>query len=174
MPDNYLNHLQRDIAAWDGKSAEDIELIFSRYAASDDIADAILALIGKAECQQGATWLLKRSFEQGISLNVKNTQLLIDALPALSCWQAKLHCLQSIGYLQIPNGGVLALEYWIRQCLIDNNKFVRAWAYSAFFELADQHSKYRPEALTFFELAARDEPASVMARIRQLKKRGFS
>ena len=173
MLDNTISQLQRDLAAWDGKTIEDIEQTLARYASNDDFTDAIVVLLSNTACHQGASWLLKRRFEQGVRLDIENTQQLINALSGLDNWQAKLHCLQSIGYLQIPSESVRALEYWDRHCLTDSNKFVRAWAYSAFFELADQYPKFRPEVLQFFELAARDEPASVLARIRQLKKRGF-
>ncbi len=61
----------------------------------------------------------------------------------------------------------------MRKCLEDDNKFVRAWAYNGFYELAKQYPEYRTEAGQLFEMALRDEAASVKARVRNVMKQGF-
>jgi len=62
------------------------------------------------------------------------------------------------------------VEIFLRVCLLDNNKFVRAWAYKGFYELAVQYPK---ETRQFFEMAMRDEAPSVKSRIRNIMKKGF-
>ncbi len=47
-------------------------------------------------------------------------------------------------------------------------KFVRAWAYDAFYRLATQHPGYRPEVWRLLEQGMQEEAPSVKARIRQL------
>ena len=62
---------------------------------------------------------------------------------------------------------------FLRNCLVDNNKFVRAWAYNGFYELAVQYPEYEKETKQFFEMAMRDEAPSVKSRIRNIMKKGF-
>ena len=55
--------------------------------------------------------------------------------------------------------------------LIENeNKLVRAWAYSALVQLADLHPKLQPKVITILDQAYEDEAASVRARARQIQK----
>ncbi|MEW8322573.1 MAG: hypothetical protein AB2606_07985 [Candidatus Thiodiazotropha taylori] len=62
---------------------------------------------------------------------------------------------------------------FLRECLTSSNKFVRAWSYNGFYELAIQHPQYQQETKVFFEMAMRDKAPSVKARIRNIMKRGF-
>jgi hypothetical protein len=65
------------------------------------------------------------------------------------------------------------LERFVRIKLSDPNKFVRAWAYKGFYELAKAFPEYQTEASQFFEMAMRDEPASVKTRVGKILKQGF-
>jgi len=57
---------------------------------------------------------------------------------------------------------------------LDEAKFVRAWAYGGFRELAAQHPKYQPEVSRTLEGAlATETAASVLVQIRRARKRGF-
>lgn len=62
---------------------------------------------------------------------------------------------------------------FLRNCLISDNKFVRAWAYNGFYELALQYPAYKTEVKKFLDMAMKDEAASVKARVRNILKRGF-
>jgi len=88
-------------------------------------------------------------------------------------WEAKLHILQSLPYLPIAERNRKAVEAFLRLTLTDANKFVRAWSYNGFYELARQHPKYQAETEQFFQMAMRDEAASVKARIRNIMKKGL-
>jgi hypothetical protein len=60
---------------------------------------------------------------------------------------------------------------FLRTCLADENKFVRAWAYNGFYLLSQQYPEYQQETEQFFAMAMRDEAASVKARIRNILKK---
>ncbi len=60
------------------------------------------------------------------------------------------------------------IEKFLRECLGNEKKFVRAWAYNGFQILAEQFSEYKEEVSKLFEQALREEATSVKARIRQL------
>jgi len=94
-------------------------------------------------------------------------------LPQFGHWETKLHILQCIPFLQIAKTEKKEVEAFLRKCLVDNNKFVRAWAYNGFYEISVQYPEYRNETKQFFDMAMRDEAPSVKARIRNIMKMGF-
>ncbi len=75
--------------------------------------------------------------------------------------------------MEITNTEKKELEFFLRKCLTDENKFVRAWAYNGFYELSMPHSDYIAQTKQFLEMAMRDEAPSVKARIRNIMKKGF-
>lgn len=166
-------NLEQAIQQWDGKSAEDISCIYDGYAGFTDFVSSTIALIKKEGSQKGASWLLKRHLENEQQLEPKQTAQLWALLSDLGCWETKLHLLQSLPYLKIGNNGKQKVEHFLRCCLSDNNKFVRAWAYHGFYELSLQYPEYQEETKRFFALAMKDEAASVKARIRNILKKGF-
>lgn len=165
--------LEQVLQQWDGKSAEDIGCIYDRYVGRTDFVSSIIALIKKGDSQKGASWLLKRYLENEQQLEPKQTAQLWTLLSGLECWETKLHLLQSLPYLKIGNNDKQKVEYFLRRCLSDNNKFVRAWAYHGFYELSLQYPEHQEETKKCFALAMEDEAASVKARIRNILKKGF-
>ncbi len=165
--------LEQAIRAWDGKSADDIEAVYLRHEGQSDLVASLLELSSNPELETGATWLLKRHLERGGRLDAGAIADLFALAPGLQTWEARLHLLQGLLYLRIPESEQPRLEAFVRKCLADPNKFVRAWAYNGFYELARQYPQYRNEAAKLFEMAMRDEAASVKARVRNLLRQGF-
>ncbi|TQV70728.1 hypothetical protein FKG94_20580 [Exilibacterium tricleocarpae] len=165
--------IKKAIAAWDGKSAQDIGAIYQSYGRAPSFIREVLLLLGGESSQQGASWLLKRFFEDGRELDAATVNKIYGLLPKLVDWQTKLHILQCIPYMPIEKRQAKRLQRFLQQCLTGDNKFVRAWAYNGFYELAVQHHEYEAQAREFFAMAMKDEAASVKARIRNLLKRGF-
>ena len=160
--------LAADLSAWDGKSAADILSLYHQHAASPSFINDLLSACSKPHLQSGATWLLKHHLEQGVSLDADIIEQLYAQLPLFESWQAKLHILQSIPFMPIPATQKNQVEAFLRSCLIDTNKFVRAWAYNGFHELSLQHPEYREESRQFLDMALRDEAPSVKARVRNI------
>ncbi len=165
--------LELAITAWDGRSADHLEAVYLRHAGDSGFAARLIELSGRIELQSGATWLLKRHLERGGRLGVSEVADLFAQAPDLQTWEARLHLLQAMQYLRIPDTERQQLEAFVRHCLTDSNKFVRAWAYNGIYELARQYPQYRKEAKQLFEMAMRDEAASVKARIRNIMRQGF-
>ncbi len=166
-------NLDSELAAWGGKSAADIGAIYERHCALQGFSERLIELIHSDDLQKGATWLLKKYLESGGTLDNKQISTIYNSLSALQQWETKLHVLQCVPYMAIASGEKRRLENFLRKTLTDSNKFVRAWSYNGFYELARQHPEYVAEAKQFFEMAMRDEAASVKARIRTIVKRGF-
>ncbi len=162
--------LKSDLSDWDDKSADTIKSVYLAHSQAKDFTSSILALIENPACTIGATWLLKHHLESNVSLTENERTVVYQLLPELEEWQARLHILQSIPYMPIPEPCWQALEIFLRQSLNDPNKFVRAWTYNGLHELAEYNDSLREEVDAILEMGLRDEPASVKARIRNIKK----
>ncbi len=165
--------ISRDLAAWDGKSAADIRDIYDRHCGEPSFVSEIIQFTKQPPLQNGATWLLKRHVENAGVLDAAAISEICQLLPNLAHWEARLHVLQCLPFLPVPDTHTKTVETFLRACLIDDAKFVRAWAYSGFYELAVQYPEYRQEAGQLLDNALAREPASVKARIRKVMKKGI-
>ncbi len=166
--------IEHEILNWDGKSSSDIGEVYNRYCNDDILPKTLVELSYKTEFQKGATWMLKHYLENGNEMKSNEISALVRLAPFLEHWESKLHFLQCLPYLVIGKSQQRTTELFLRKCITDDKKFVRAWAYNGFYELARQYPEYKPEVLKFFDMAMRDEVASVKARIRQILKKGFN
>lgn len=159
--------LAKELAAWDGKSKQDIENVYQRYSTADNFDSDVVSLLTRSGHQRGATWLLKHYLEKGGDLSAATVRQTFKAASALDHWESRLHLLQCIPYLQIPKSSRPAAEQFIRTNLADKAKFVRAWAYSGLGELARQYPELAAETRKLMASGLKSEPASVTARIRK-------
>ena len=165
--------LKRTLGAWDGKSRNGIEAVFDAWHKQRGFAAMLLPLCREPKYQTGATWLLKHAMESKRLTGTDVEKQLLRQLHDLVVPEAQLHVLQIFDRLSIPGGSARAAERFARRCIESTNKFVSAWGYSAFHALADQHPRFRDEAVKLLEMGARDGPASTRARIRRLEAKGF-
>lgn len=170
---NRIMNIEQKIASWDGKSAAYIKAIYDAHNADINFADTIIALSLTEAFETGGTWLLKAWLEAGNKLEQTQIARIYAALNQLKHWEAKLHLLQSIPFMPIADADSSNVYHFLRLTLTEQNKFVRAWSYSGFYELSRQHSKYLNETKQYFEMAMRDEAPSVKARIRNIMKKGL-
>lgn len=168
--------LKADIDLWDGKSKDAIARVYQKHGGRADFLADVIALIAAEPTQIGATWLLKHYFDEGgPPLDATQAKAVYAKIGSLVHWEAKLHVLQCMEHMPIPKGQVKPVEKFLRVCLAGEAKFVRAWAYSGFHELARQHPEFRPEASRILADALETETAgSVLARIRRKVQQGFS
>ena len=166
-------NIEKELAAWDNKSADEIKAIFVSHSGEPNFAEKLVSLITKESIQPGATWLLKALLESGTELTTDQIHYVYSSLSSLDHWESKLHVLQSIPYMPINAAQADDLHKFLRATIADPNKFVRAWAYNGLFHLASQHPEYIEEAKQFFDLAMIEEAASVKARVRKVMKKGF-
>ncbi len=167
--------LKADIDRWDGKSKDAIARVYKDHGGHADFLASAIALIADETTQIGATWLLKHYFDEGgRALDAAQATAIYTKLDALTQWEAMLHILQCMEHVPVSENRVEFVEKFLRRCLADEVKFVRAWAYSGFHELARQHPEFQAEALRMLTDALETESAgSVLARIRRKLKHGF-
>ncbi len=169
---------EAEIAGWDGRSTAVIQAVFDRNRHHDFFLDAVLELSARPRVQVGATWLLKRFLETGgadadAAIGSRVAATLWSQLDNLEHWAATLHVLQCMPFLPISSEDVQPVESFLRACVEGDVKFVRAWAYSGFYELAVRHPAYQDDVQRLLEGALETEAASVRARIRNVMQRGF-
>ncbi|MDX1561315.1 MAG: hypothetical protein R3305_00215, partial [Gammaproteobacteria bacterium] len=156
--------LEQALAAWDGKTVAEIEAVYRRYEAEPGFVASVVDLVAKPGHQRGATWLLKHYVQRGEPLDTRLATRLYEATEHLEHWESRLHVLQCVAVMPIPRASRRSVEAFVRECLIDEIKFVRAWAYYGFYMLAVQYPEHREEAERILQLGMLDEPASVKAR----------
>jgi hypothetical protein len=162
--------LLEEIASWDNKSATALQSTYGRYSDEDNFLATVLEHIADVELQRAATWLLKRHLEAGHSLPLQSSRVVLKALSDQEHWESQLHILQCLRYLIIPEDQTTHLESFLASCLESDNKFLRAWAYNGFNELALRFPRYRDEIDLMLARASQSEAASVRARIRNILK----
>ncbi|GAA6153082.1 hypothetical protein [Pseudoteredinibacter isoporae] len=158
---------------WDGKSSEDIALIYAQHHRDVGFVECVFNWPEDEHLQKGLSYLLKRHCDQGETVEAKRVAELLPHLQTKLHWEIALHILQSIGSLEIALEQREAWERFIRLCLTDENKFVRAWSYYAFVVLSQGFPEYKEGVRQLIDMALRDEAPSVKARIRQMKKQGL-
>ncbi|WP_086930070.1 hypothetical protein [Agarilytica rhodophyticola] len=166
-------NLSKEILMWDGKSADSITYIFKKYSKKSLFEKDLIDLISSEDTDKGASWLLKKWLESGNNLAEKDVKNLCGKLLELQNWETKLHILQSLPYLDFNKSECLTIYAFLKSSLTNSNKFVRAWTYNGFYELAARFPEYTEETKKYFDMAMKDEAASVKARIRKILKRGF-
>lgn len=165
--------IKLEIGQWDGKSASDIGDIYDRHCHNPLFASEIITLVSDVSLQKGATWLIKRYLESENIIGKPEVSSIFQKLDTIEQWESKLHILQILSYTPIGKSQKKRVEVFLRNCLAENNKFVRAWAYNGFYELAMQYPEHEKETRQFFEMAMRDEAPSVKSRIKNIMKKGF-
>lgn len=162
------------VKGWNGKDIDFLETTYAHYSADDGFhGDLLESLALTDRHQSAASWLLRRSLQRGFKPTPENASSIYLALAGCSSWQAQLNLLQCMELMPVPESARLALEKYLRKALAHENKFVRAWAYNGFYQLARQYPELRSEAQKIMEMGLTDEPASVKARIRNALKKPY-
>ena len=166
-----MNILKVQLSNWDGKQTDVIGQIYTDLSNQAAFIDDCIVLLTDSELQAGASWLLKRHCDSGQVIHPQQVAAIFDCLDQLQHWQAKLHILQSMQHLPVNPEQLKPVRLFVKNAINDDNKFVRAWAYDGLYQLALQYPEHEQEAREFFEMAMRDEAASVKARIRNILKK---
>lgn len=164
--------VEHDLKAWNGKSADDIREIYQQHRDAPGFEAEILELLRHGKLQAGATWLLKRHVVQAGGMAVDHAEMLYRSLDGLQDWEAKLHVLQCMAYVPVPESSKRDVRTFLLRGTENDRTFVRAWSYSGLHELAAQYPEYREETRRLLARAVQCESPSVKARIRKVAGEG--
>jgi hypothetical protein len=166
-------NLIHKIQDFDGKRTAVLERLNATLPRNGSSMAQLLAVAehDDTKLQVGATWILKRWFEDGDPQIERFVANLVQILKSASYWEVRLHLLQILASVCIPARSLSMLKKVLHNLLTDENKSVRAWAMSVFATIADQNESLRREARSLLQNAEHDQAAAVRARVRQIRKR---
>jgi len=161
--------LSASLAAWDGKAVAPMETLYGEWTAADGVPEDLLSYLEADDASQvSSSWMLKRCVDEQGALSSQDSSGILARLEGLRPWEAKLHILQILHAMEVSAEHRYDLEDFLRACLAEKNKFVRAWTYNGFHLLAECYPELQREVRQLLEDAMETEAASVKARIRNL------
>lgn len=158
---------------FDGKQTSELVRLSDSMSRNDDTVAQLLALAEHEDTtvQVGSTWILKRWLEEGVPQVEKSAANLVRLLMNAKDWEVRLHLLQMLASTRIPERSLSELKGLLPYLLLDDNKFVRAWALSVLAETGDQSEALRQDVISTIQDAENDRAPSIRARVRQIQKR---
>jgi hypothetical protein len=159
------------LAAWDGRSAAEIEALARTHAPDPSYLNDLWTILRRCdpELERGATWLLKRAVEEGAQISARRSNRLWRLLPHCQHWESELHLLQLLPRLPVTESSREELARYLRSRLSSKRIFLRAWAFGGFAILGQRFPKeHAQEASRLVAKALNDEAPSVRARLRRV------
>ncbi|MGJ8528172.1 hypothetical protein [Maritalea sp.] len=118
--------------------------------------------------QASATWLVKTALEQSKPVPSDVVDSLLSNSALLTGWEAKLHLLQSIQFLDIDDAQTQNVRGFIKSCEASSKTLLRVWALDAFVRLNCNDEIGVDIAKGKTQSALKDDAASMRARARNL------
>ena len=160
--------LEIEIESCRQASVSELEGIHNHYADLEDYLHRLISVARAGSAEVEATWLIKKFLETRSKPDAEMTQRLLDLLPHVTDWQARLHMLQCVQHLDLSHAPVEGLRAAILAALDSSNKLVRAWAYDSLFRLAEfRHAESGADMARIMSAIESESPA-VRARLRKL------
>lgn len=158
------------IAEFDGKSPSILSEAEVKFSNHINYVDALIMLSGSDLdfVSSGATWLLKSTVEKETPLSPDQVATFIQDIQKITDWSAQLHICQTLHAIPISSESLTTLLNWLRPLTNHKRPFIRAWAISAFCDLAAAHAELFDEASQYLVEANEDPAASVRARVRSI------
>ena len=167
--------LKQVVGEWDKRSVHFIRGVYKNHCSDQNFFNQLIALLDDVPLQGGVTWLIKYHLNNSdYQPDSKQAHKIYENTIALNDWDGQLHILQIMSHLPIAKNQQKEVENFLRKSITSNVKFVRAWAYDGFYQLACQHPAYRAEAENLFNDAIENDSApSVIARVKNIRNQGF-
>jgi len=161
--------LDKELAAWDGKDTAILEKLFRENSGDQEFLPFLVGSCDKRDLQRGATWLIKHHFDRrGAPLSADLTRLHVAQFAGFHDWQARLHVLQYLEHLDLPDDAEAPVSDFLNETRHSDQKFVRAWTYWGLAVLAQRFpDRARKTGQLLAEAQTRETAASVKVRIRK-------
>jgi len=160
--------LKQILLDWNG-TAEGMRQIYDQNNEKTDFLKKIIDLCGKEQgLQKPISWLIKHHYDIKQTLPVNLHTPFIKVAVNYTDWVAKLNFLQVLPQLNIDEEELQDLDDFVRACLHDENKFVRAWSYQGFYEITKHIPEFENELRQLCDLAMERESASIKSRVRKV------
>lgn len=165
-----MSELLQILRAYDGKAVSTLSEARTRFGGDADFLGELVALTGSQEgfVSDGATWLIKNSAENGITLGPTEIAAIVARLDAVPTWQAALHLCQTAEFFAFTPDQAQRFANWAAQFLDHERPFLRAWSMTALHHAATHVPDLAPLVETALRRAENDGSASVRARARKI------
>ena len=163
------SELNSKLKLWDGVHIEYLAELYGANSSRLEFFENLVTIcVNEQDLQKTATWLIKHHYDNGQTLPKQLTERLLTSCKTVKNWEAKLHLLQLLPYFKLTNKSIILTEDFIRKCLEDNNKFVRAWAYNGFYELTKYIPELREELEFVCQRAMETESAAIKSKVKKI------
>jgi hypothetical protein len=165
MNSNLIDKLK----SWDGVHIEYLKKLYNSDNTNANFYENLVSICTtEKDLQKVSTWLIKHHYDNGHTLSNSETERLLTSCNTAENWEAKLHLLQLLPHFELTEKSIIIADDFVRNCLTDSNKFVRAWAYNGLYEL----TKYIPELRTELEFicqrAMEIESAAIKSKVKKI------
>lgn len=167
------DRLEQTLSGWNGKATDPLKIAYQTFCTQPDFFDHLIDLSEHQSCERGATWLFKYAFEHD-TLKFSNEQSArhLAGISGFSHWETRLHLLQYLEHLTIPDEAETPLLAFILNTLKAENRFLRAWAYFGLALHAGRFPAHKRDAIDRLNAAkSRETAGSVKVRIRKALER---
>lgn len=147
---------------------DELERFYCQNQQKVDFIDNLLELATLPESQKVTTWMIKRFLQDGNDIAPSQHAPILDLLQVVHHWEAKLHLLQILQYINIPKSRTEEIRILLMNWIVEKNKFLRAWAYHGLYYLQSGHPQYKEKIIPLLNEVYPKEAPSVKARIRKL------
>ncbi len=163
------NEIIDSLKKWDGVHIDYVTNLYKTHCNTPLFFESLVDIYSnEKDLQKVTTWLIKHHYNNGYSLPQTLTEKLANASGTVEHWEAKLHILQLLPYFKLTDESFVKTYDFVRQCLKDENKFVRAWAYHGMYELSIYVPELKSELEHLCNRAMETESASVKAKVKKV------
>ncbi len=167
-----MNKLQSELATWDGKNTQALARVYQKHQNRSGLIDNALVLCHSlaANIDVAASWLVKHAVDDGRELQASQADSWLDLLNHSTSWPVLLHVLQTVQHLELTQPQIKSSWTAMKRLRDHQNRLVQTWALDAMARLADRHPPYRRTVRQMFGQIGDVAPASLRARVRNLRK----
>jgi hypothetical protein len=161
--------LNNKLKLWDGVHIEYLTELYGANSSSLDFLENLVTIcVNEQDLQKTATWLIKHHYDNGHTLSEMLTERLLTSCKTVENWEAKLHLLQLLPHFKLTDKSIPIADDFARNCLIDSNKFVRAWAYNGLYELTKYIPEMKTELVFICQRAMETESAAIKSKVKKI------
>ena len=160
--------IRKKLQAWDGQKMDYLASIYSNYAETKGLDEIIQLFSEDPGIQVATSWLLKHHIDTGGGFSPNQLEKILLHFKEISDWPGRLHILQIIPQVGLTIKQSELLEPVVGEFLYSENKFVRAAAYEAYFEIVRNIPPLQNEFRIQCEDSLEKVSASVRVKIRRI------
>jgi hypothetical protein len=161
--------MEEILSKWDHKHTVFLKSFYQENISKDTfINDIIQIFLTNPKLEHATSWLLKHYFDQGETVEQEQIGLLLKKIEELTYWGSQLHLLQILPKTPLTEKQAALIEPTIRKLLNSENKFVKAAAYEAYFEVVKVFPDLKHEFTLICKGALARESAAVKVKIKRI------